>query len=399
MKNKTGVNLKDRARVNLTTKKNLMTIMILMIIFIMLVCLSSCAGAGKSDGEVSGGGQQEEQTDEQADKQSGKQSGEQQESDEDKPVIAIAWHNNQESYSFVSTLKTVEAAGAEPVVLDMVQSSDLEYDDEGMLSDSKDKHGILASAAAKRVKINRWQHSNAEEVFDDYDCVIFPGGSDISPTLYYHEQGWHGIEDDTDYSAERDVSDYLLMTYCLDNDVPMFCICRGMQMLSVVSGASVVQDIGIWLKKKGVKYSDIHRDPEKKDLVPHPVAVKSHKSLLYDITGKDIIKGVPSWHHQIVSSVKNTPLKVTAYTETDGVKLIEGVERKDKNFAMGVQFHPEVAVRKVVDKEKNAGEFMDYDLALSFFTRLIEEGQEYRSDRKNTDNESNEDSQSSEDAA
>ena len=144
------------------------------------------------------------------------------------------------------------AAGAEPVVLDMVQSTDLEYDDSGLLTGSKDEHGILKSTAAKQVKLNRWQHSNAEEILSGFDCIVFPGGSDISPTLYYKEQGWHGIEGDTDYSAERDVSDYLLMTYCLDEDIPMLCICRGMQMLAVVSGADMIQDVGQYLEKKGL---------------------------------------------------------------------------------------------------------------------------------------------------
>ena len=327
----------------------------LLIIFCLIMSLSGCAAEPETEAEVT--------------------------ENQDKPVIAVAWHNNQESYSFVSTLKAIEAAGAEPVVLDMVKSTDLEYDKSGLLTGSKDKHGILRSSAAKQVKLNRWQHSNAEKVFSDYDCIVFPGGSDISPTLYYKEQDWHGIKGDTDYSAERDVSDYLLMTYCLDKDIPMFCICRGMQMLSVVSGGDIVQDIGQYFKKKGVKYHDMHRDPEKKDLVPHPVAVKSHRSALYEMTGKDIIKGVPSWHHQMVKSVKNTALRVTAYTVTDGVKIIEGVERRDKDFAVGVQFHPEVAVRKVVDKEKNAGDFMDYETALSFFKRLIEEGQEEQEER------------------
>ena len=296
--------------------------------------------------------------------------------DDDPFVVAIAWHNNQESYSFTSTLKTVEAAGGKPVVLDMVKSEDLKYDEKGNLVGAEDEHGILTSAAAKQVKLDRWRHSDAEEIMDGFDCIIFPGGSDISPTLYYKEQGWHGIEGDTDYSAERDVSDYLLMTYCLDNDIPMLCICRGMQMLSVVSGADVVQDIGKFFDRKGIKYKDLHRDPEKKDLVPHQAVVKSHDSILYDITGKDILKGVPSWHHQIVRSVKNTALKVTSYTDTQGIRVIEGVERKDKDFAIGVQFHPEVAVRKVIDKEDNAASFMDETTALSFFTRLIEEGKE-----------------------
>ena len=346
-------------QIEITNKTNRKSLILLIILVLIVAGSTGCAAEHGTRNDASGASD-----------------------DKDRPVIAVAWHNNQESYSFVSTLKAIEAAGAEPVVLDMVQSTDLEYDDSGLLTDSKDKHDMLKSAAAKQVKLNRWQHSNAEEVMSGFDCIVFPGGSDISPTLYYKEQEWHGIEDDTDYNAERDVSDYLLMTYCLDEDIPILCICRGMQMLATVSGADMIQDVGQYLEKKGIEYHDLHRDPAKEDLVPHQVVVKSHSSILYEITGMDIIKGVPSWHHQLVKSVKNTALQVTAYTLTDGVKTIEGVERRDKDFVVGVQFHPEVAVRKVIDKEENAGDFMDYDTALSFFTRLIEEGEEEREEQK-----------------
>ena len=305
--------------------------------------------------------------------------------------VAVAWSNKQDSYSFKSTLKTIEAAGAEPVVLDMAKSSDLSYNKEGKFRKSKDKlkvtydkngklktvadeHGILTKEAAKLVKVNTWQNSNVEEIMENVDCIVFPGGSDISPTLYYEEKGWHGIKEDTEYSAERDVSDYILMSYCLEKNIPTLCICRGMQMLCVVSGAKMIQDLGKWYKKRGIKYHSLHRDPKKEDLVPHDVDVLSHDSLLYGITGQDKLEGAPSWHHQAVRSVKNTRLTVTARTETDGIRLIEAVERKDKRFFVGLQFHPEVAVAKNLDKEENVGEFMDEMTAQSFFRALIEEG-------------------------
>ena len=44
-------------------------------------------------------------------------------------IIHIAWSNNQESYSFISTLRTVKAVGAKPVVLDQALSDDLHYGD------------------------------------------------------------------------------------------------------------------------------------------------------------------------------------------------------------------------------------------------------------------------------
>ena len=287
-----------------------------------------------------------------------------------KKNIYVAWSNKQTSYSFISTMKTIEAIGCNPVVLDMVHSSDLTYDEENKLVGAVDEHGILLSDLAKEVKTNLWRHSNVEEIAKDVDCVIFPGGSDICPTLWKEEGQWHGIEGDTDYSAERDVSDYLLMSYCLENDVPMFAICRGMQMLSVVSGAKMINDISDYFDTLGKEDGDIHRDAEKQVFAAHDVEIIDQDSLLYQITKTTTLRKVPSWHHQAVLSVEGTSLTVTAEHVTDGIPMIEGVERKDLSFCLGVQFHPEVAVRKIVDKETNAGNYMDYESASSFFKAL-----------------------------
>lgn len=287
-----------------------------------------------------------------------------------KKNIYVAWSNKQNSYSFISTLKTIEAIGCKPVVLDMVRSTDLSYGTDNMLIDAVDEHGILLSNFAGRVKENTWKHSNVESIAKDVDCIIFPGGSDICPTLWKEEGEWHGIEGDTEYSAERDVSDYLLMSYCLEKDVPMFAICRGMQMLSVVSGASMINDIPSYFASLGKDEGQTHRDGEKKIFAAHDVEIVDTSSLLFKITNATTLKNVPSWHHQDVLSVDKTKLTVTAKNTTDGVTIIEGVERKDLSFCVGVQFHPEVAVRKVVDKEADASKYMDLESASSFFKAL-----------------------------
>lgn len=286
-----------------------------------------------------------------------------------KKNIYIAWSNKQDSYSFISTLKTVEAIGCNPVILNMVKSTDLSYKD-NVLVDSTDEHGILLSELARKVKTNIWNHSNVVEIAKDVDCIIFPGGSDICPTLWKDEGEWHGIEGDTDYSAERDVSDYLLMSYCLEKDIPMFAICRGMQMLSVVSGAEMINDIPTYFESLGKDDGDTHRDSNKKVFASHDVTITDSNSLLYKITNANTLHNVPSWHHQGVLSVDNTKLTMTAETVTDGVRIIEGVERKDLSFCLGVQFHPEVAVRKYVDKEEDASNYMDMESASSFFKAL-----------------------------
>ncbi len=298
------------------------------------------------------------------------------------PVVALAWTNLQTTYSYTSTIAAIEDAGGTPVILDMVRSYDLEYDDRGRLVNACGEHGILSPEAAKKVKINTWQNSNIEEVMEGINCVVFPGGVDLSPSLYYKEQDWHGVESDNVYYAERDVSDYILMDYCLENDIPVLAICRGMQLLSVVSGAEIAQDIPTWFEEMGVAYNDEHRDPELKDFTAHGVEVSGEDSLLYQVTGKRTLENVPSWHHQTVSGVEGTRLIVTGTTDTNGVPIIEAVERRDKRFCLGVQFHPEVSVRRNVDGSPDAAALMDYDTAAAFFKAVIEAGQEYEEDRE-----------------
>ena len=287
--------------------------------------------------------------------------------------LAIAWSNVQDSESYKSTIVAARETGADVVLLDMVRSADLSYDEEGLLQDAKDEQGILKSDAARLVKSNTWKNSNVEEVMKGIDCLILPGGWDISPSLYKEEQPWHGIPEDGDYSAERDVSDYLLLSYCLDKDIPVYCICRGMQMLCVVSGAEMIQDIGNYYEEKGIEYTNMHRDPDRKNFMAHDVEILSHDSLIYEITGKDKLERCPSWHHQMVGDVSGTELTVTATTDTSGIAVVEAVERKDKRFCIGVQFHPEIAVRRHVEKDDDANKFMDYETAMSGFRALVKQ--------------------------
>ena len=103
------------------------------------------------------------------------------------------------------------------------------------------------------------------------------------------------------------------------------------------------------------------------------VEVLDHSSWLYKMTGSDVIHGVPSWHHQCVGSVEGTPLRVAGRTMTEGVSIIEAVERTDKTFAIGLQYHPEAAIVKRLDGAANASQFMSYDEALVYFKALVKQ--------------------------
>lgn len=295
----------------------------------------------------------------------------------DEVVVGVAWRPNAESLSYKSTCRALEAAGIKYVVLPQVRSADLPYGADNKLVDGVDATGALSASAAKLVRCNTWQESDAADVLKGVNAVVFPGGEDISPSLYYDPQQWHGIEAEKDYSAERDVSDYLLMSYCLEHDIPFMAICRSMQMLSVVSGAEVIQDIPTWFADQGKDYHNEHKqlaDAEgHRDFAPNAVMVEQD-SILHGIVQKDELSGCPCWHHQAVSNVDGTRLVVTAHATTEGVRMIEAVERTDKTFAIGVQFHPEISIQKKLDNEANVREYLDYDTALSLFKRVQEEG-------------------------
>ena len=293
------------------------------------------------------------------------------------PVIGIAWRADTDSEFFTNICKAVEAAGAAWVMLDQVQSADLDYDADGKLTQGVTALGSLDEAAAKCVRLNTWHDSNAEAVVGDIGIVLFTGGEDVSPTLFYDQEPWHGIAAEIDYNAERDVSDYLTMAYCLDHDIPLMGFCRGMQMLSVVSGAEVIPDLPAYFAELGIEYNYEHRNEKAtpdsyRDYAPHDVRVAPN-SHLYEMVGTETLTGCPSWHHQAVKNVDNTRLVVTGYTDTNGVQMIEAIERKDKTFAVGLQFHPEAALVKHLENVENRDQYMDYDTALSVFRWIAQE--------------------------
>lgn len=108
---------------------------------------------------------------------------------------------------------------------------------------------------------------------------------------------------------------------------------------------SLTYDIPAFFAEQGVEYNDEHRNQKEtpdsyRDYAPHDVRL-AEGSLLYHMFNTDTLTGCPSWHHEAVKSVENTRLAVTGYAETNGIRIIEAVERTDKPFAVGLQFHPE----------------------------------------------------------
>ncbi len=114
-------------------------------------------------------------------------------------------------------------------------------------------------------------------------------------------------------------------------DLPVFAICRGLQMFNVVAGGTLVQHLAS---------TNVHRQkPKNAEPGKHPaahrvwVAPETRLARIIGAGGHD----VNSRHHQAVESM-GTGLVVTAISE-DGV--IEALEKPDASFAVAVQWHPE----------------------------------------------------------
>ena len=156
------------------------------------------------------------------------------------------------------------------------------------------------------------------------DGVIFSGGPDLDPS-YYGETFWN---ETVSVDTLRDVSDLLLMRAALAAKKPVMGICRGEQLLNVVLGGSLWQDI-----------------PTQVDTLVthgggawHRIGVEKG-SVLYNLFGEDSLT-VNSFHHQAVKAVA-PGVRVTARADNG---IVEAYEYGDRLIAF--QFHPESMVRR-----------------------------------------------------
>lgn len=287
-------------------------------------------------------------------------------------VVGIAWREDSDKEGFTEVVCAFKSIGVKAVLLPQVVDYDIPYNGNKVSSECIDANGILKQEWAELVKKNTYANSNVSSAVNNVVAVVFTGGEDIAPTLYRVPQKWHGNE--KDFNATRDISDYLLMSYCIDKDIPLMGICRGAQLLGIVSGATMIQDIPSWFAAQNIKYDFTHRPEDTasddSDYVPHDVSV-APGSILAEFTQTATITNVPSWHHQSMSAVDESCLKVTGTTLTNGFDFIEAIERTDRSLAIGLQFHPEVSIAKHVNKSPNESNYMNYIQAQSIFRNFV----------------------------
>jgi putative glutamine amidotransferase len=167
----------------------------------------------------------------------------------------------------------------------------------------------------------------APAILDRLDGLLLAGGVDIDPSLFGQER--HPELRRVD--RRRDDLELALTRGAIERDLPTLAICRGIQVLNVARGGTLIQHL-----PSEIPGSERHDCPEPRSRRVHRVDVEPG-SLLQVILGS-VRVAVNSLHHQAVGRLGDG-LRTTARCHEDGV--VEGVEMPSRSFVLGVQWHPE----------------------------------------------------------
>ncbi len=164
-----------------------------------------------------------------------------------------------------------------------------------------------------------------DPVLDLLDGLILAGGVDVSPDAYGAD-----AHPETDVPNEdRDAFELALARRALERDIPVLGICRGMQVMNVAAGGTLHQHL-----PELVGHEDHRHTPGR--FTDHDVRL-DEGSLAERATG-EALHAAKSHHHQGVDVVGDG-FVVSGWSALDD--LPEAIERPERRFALGVQWHPE----------------------------------------------------------
>ena len=170
------------------------------------------------------------------------------------------------------------------------------------------------------------------------DGFVLTGGIDMDPSFYDGPVDYPNRPET--FCPERDIFETSVYAYAKKRKRPILAICRGMQLVNVAEGGSMIQDLG----EEG---NAIHRktgDTDKR----HDIEIMTG-SMLHRITGLKT-GSINSAHHQAVDIDKlPSSLLITAMSHDGVAEALEYAPGQDLGFMIGVQWHPE----RMIDRETN----------------------------------------------
>lgn len=200
------------------------------------------------------------------------------------------------NYTARSVTKAVEAAGGMPIILPIAKEMDV------------------------------------SEYINLFDGLLLVGGQDISPHLYGEEPRKVMGE----VSPSRDSHEIRLITATIEAGKPILGLCRGMQLINVIFGGSLYQDLS---EDDSITVQHVQRTMA--HYTTHSISIAAD-SYLAKIMGQT--SRINSFHHQAIKKLGEN-LDAVAWSSDN---VIEAIESKDKNI-VAVQWHPELTAPYDVD--------------------------------------------------
>jgi putative glutamine amidotransferase len=166
-----------------------------------------------------------------------------------------------------------------------------------------------------------------DEWLDRVDGLLLAGGADVDPAAYGAEPDPRTVHT----VPERDAFEIALARRAMERDIPFLGVCRGMQVMNVARGGTLIQHL-----PDDVGHEDHRRALGTFVNADHDVRL-ADGSLVARLAGEKI-HATKSHHHQGVAEI-GEGLDVTGWATVDD--LPEVVEDPTRTFALGVQWHPE----------------------------------------------------------
>lgn len=161
-------------------------------------------------------------------------------------------------------------------------------------------------------------------IYERLDGILFPGGVDVAPSFYGQER--HPALGEVDDALDE--AELILARWALADQIPILGICRGIQLLNVAAGGTLYQDISSLIPG-----ALTHACPDQPDA--HIVHLQPGARLSAALGSTACYTN--SRHHQAVQDA--APGMIVTARAPDGI--IEGIEKPDAPFIVGVQWHPE----------------------------------------------------------
>ncbi len=182
----------------------------------------------------------------------------------------------------------------------------------------------LAVAGASLRLVSALDHQPLDDAyFDGLDGLVLPGGPDPHPSRWGEP-----VHPSTNIDETRDAFEYAVLAGCLERGIPVLGVCRGLQLVNVALGGSLVQDLPLGPVE--------HRGSRDRTVLVHELRLLEG-SRMAAISGRTALAANTA-HHQAIGRLGDR-LVATGWAEDGCIEAIEWAA--DDYWLVAVQYHPE----------------------------------------------------------